>query len=49
MCCAFDGSTTISLIARPRKASPELVHEYVALLTHASASLVQVSPPFVDL
>ena len=36
MCCAFEGSTTILLIPRPRKASPEVVHEYVPLLTHAS-------------
>ena len=49
MCCAFVGSTTISLIPRPRNASPEFVHEYVELLTHESASFVQLSPPFVDL
>ena len=46
---AFDGSTTISLIARPRNASPEFVHEYVVLLTHESASLLQLSPPLVVL
>src|SRR5919201_6828591 len=49
MCFAFVGSITISLIARPRNASPEFVHEYVELLTHESASFVQLSPPFVDL
>ena len=49
MCFAFVGSITIELIARPRKASPELTHEYVLLLTHESASFVQLLPPFVDL
>ena len=49
MCCPFVGSTTILLIPRPRKASPEFVHENVVLLTHASASFVHESPPFVVL
>ncbi len=47
---ALVGSMTIALMPRPRNASwPGVAHVYVALLTHASASFVHFSPPFVDL
>ena len=46
---AFGGSTTISLMPRPRNAScPGVAHELVELSTQASASFVQLSPPFVE-
>ena len=50
MWCGLLGSIAIELIPRPRNASAfGVVQVNVALLTHLSASLCQLWPPFVDL